>query len=126
MQINIKNNKKTIQFTLQIIYIIGLTLNFSCTRFKKPENFDNPNVIIVHANDLGYGDIEYGKIKANVPPCQLYDLDSDLAQKIILCKVRSDKVNELKALLEVFFESYQSGICGKKTKRKSNKQVLKW
>lgn len=64
-------------------------------------------------------DIKNGKIKDNAPPAQLYDLDSYLAQKINLYNVRPDKVNELKALLEVFLESNQSGICGKKTKRKS-------
>lgn len=68
MEINRENNKKTGQFTLLIIYIVGLTLNFSCTGSKKPENVDKPNVIIINADDLGYGDIgSYGAKLVKIP-----------------------------------------------------------
>ena len=45
-------------------------------------------------------DIENGKLKADAPPAQLYDLEADLSQTTNLYRQRPKVVRELKALLQ--------------------------
>jgi len=62
-------------------------------------------------------DIENGKIKADAPPEQLYDLDADLAQTTNVSRKHPEVVKEMKALLARYRRNAPKPRTGRKPRR---------